>query len=132
MFFKGLLYARKVIEKNMIEQLPFIATENIIMQCVEQGGKDRQDLHEIIREYSILTAKNVKEKGEGTTQQLLDFIKADENFSAAHNNIDKILDCKNYIGRADQQVSEFIEEELETLLQKYSIKSTDSNMELKV
>ena len=130
--FQGFNVREKVIEKNMAEQLPFIATENIIMQCVEQGGKDRQDLHELIRKYSILTAKNVKEKGEGTTQQLLEFIKADENFSAAHNHIDSILDCKNYIGRADQQVSEFIKEELETLLNKYSIKSSDASIELKV
>lgn len=103
----GLIVWPKVIESHIKAELPFMATENIIMECVKAGG-DRQELHEHIRELSMKASQEVKEKG--NPNNLLDLIKGDSVFAAVHDKLDNVLDPKLYIGRCSQQVDEFINE----------------------
>ena len=91
-------------------ELPFMATEVILMDCVKAGG-DRQELHEKIRVHSMAAAKKVKE--EGKPNDLIDRIKEDKAFASIHNKLDLILKPENFIGRASQQVEEFIAQEIE-------------------
>jgi adenylosuccinate lyase len=95
----------KVIRKHIMEELPFMTTENIIMEAVKRGG-DRQELHEKIREYSMEAAREVKEKG--NRNNLLDMIVNDQEFGLSKDDIDKLMDPKLYIGRSKEQVEEFI------------------------
>ena len=99
----------KVIEKRIMEVLPFMATENIMMDAVKLGG-DRQELHERIRVHSMEAAKVVKV--EGGKNDLIDRIVNDPAFGLTINDINKILAPKNFIGRAPGQVKEYIEKEV--------------------
>ena len=90
-----------------------MATENILMECVKEGG-NRQELHERIRVLSMQAAQNVKENGEDNN--LLDLIKQDKLFAAVHAKLDEILDTKKFIGRAPSQVVEFIKNEVDPIL----------------
>ncbi len=99
----------KVIEKRIMEELPFMATENIMMDAVKLGG-DRQELHERIRVHSMEAAKVVKV--EGGKNDLIDRIVNDPAFGLTINDINKILAPKNFIGRAPGQVKEYIEKEV--------------------
>jgi len=110
---ENLVVYEKVIKKHIEAELPFMATENIIMDCVKAGG-DRQDLHERIRELSMLAGKNVKE--EGKENNLIDLIEKDEMFSAVHGKMGEILDAKKFVGRAPSQVEEFIKNEIDPIL----------------
>ena len=110
---ENLVVYEKVIEKRIKEELPFMATENIIMEGVKAGG-DRQDLHERIRELSMQAARTVKEKGE--SNDLMELITADPAFSAVKDQVMTALDPKKYIGRAPSQVNEFIREEVDNVL----------------
>lgn len=110
---ENLVVYDKVIAKHIAAELPFMATENIMMECVKAGG-DRQDLHERIRELSMQAGANVKV--EGKENNLIDLIKADDMFAAVHGKLDEILDAKKFIGRAPEQVVEFIENEIEPIL----------------
>lgn len=110
---ENLVVYEKVISKHIAAELPFMATENIMMECVKAGG-DRQFLHEKIRVLSMEAAKNVK--AEGKENNLIELIKLDSAFAAVHGKIDKILDAKNFIGRAPSQVVEFIEAEVTPIL----------------
>lgn len=101
----GLVVNEKVIKKRVLEELPFMASENILMACVKKGS-DRQDLHERIRMHSQSAARQVKE--EGRTNDLLERILADEAFSLSKEELDKILDVQKFIGRSPQQVEEFL------------------------
>ncbi len=103
----GIVVYKKVIEKHIAEELPFMSTEVILMQCVKSGG-DRQQLHEAIREHSMEAAKKVKL--EGKRNDLISRIKNDDRFAAIHSKIDSILSPKNFIGRAPEQVDELIKE----------------------
>ncbi|MDD4316230.1 MAG: adenylosuccinate lyase, partial [Clostridia bacterium] len=103
----GIVVYKKVIQKHIAEELPFMATEVVLMQCVKAGG-DRQLLHEAIREHSMEAAKKVKL--EGKRNDLISRIKADARFEAIHDKIDSILNPKNFIGRAPAQVEELIKE----------------------
>ena len=114
---ENLVVYEKVIEKHVKAELPFMATENIIMECVKAGG-DRQDLHERIRVLSMEAGKTVKV--EGKENNLIELIKQDEMFKAVWDHIDDVLDAKNYIGRAPLQTVEFIQTEIDPILQKHS------------
>jgi adenylosuccinate lyase len=107
----------KVIEKHIRAELPFMATENIMMECVKAGG-DRQELHERIRELSMKAGRRVKV--EGKDNNLIDLIKQDEMFKPVWDKLDDILDAKKFIGRAPSQTLEFIQEEIDPILEKYA------------
>ena len=113
----NLVVYEKVIAKHIRAELPFMATENIIMACVKAGG-DRQVLHERIRVLSMEAGKNVKV--EGGDNNLIDLIKQDELFKPVWSSLDEILDAKNFIGRAPSQVLEFISNEIEPILSKHA------------
>eukprot|EP01038_Epipyxis_sp_PR26KG_P008968 gene8968-12097_t len=102
-----------VIKSHIQLELPFMATEVILMQCVKAGG-DRQILHEAIREHSMEAGKRVKE--EGASNDLLSRIAADPLFSAVHDRLDQLLDPSLFIGRASEQVEEFIQECIDPIL----------------
>ena len=111
---ENLVVYEKVIEKHINAELPFMATENIMMECVKAGG-NRQELHEKIRVLSMQAGRNVKELGK--ENNLLELIKADKDFKAVHGKLDEILDAKKFIGRAPSQVVEFIENEVKPILE---------------
>ena len=106
----GLVVYKNVINSHIMAELPFMATEVILMDCVKAGG-DRQELHEKIRVHSMAAAKKVKE--EGKPNDLIDRIKEDKAFAPIHDKLDLILKPENFIGRASQQVEEFIAQEIE-------------------
>ncbi len=104
----------KVIEKHIMEELPFMATENIMMDAVKLGG-DRQELHEKIRTHSMEAAKVVKT--EGGKNDLIERIVNDPAFGLTINDINKILAPKNFIGRAPGQVKEYIEQQVKPVIE---------------
>ena len=101
----GLVVYPKVIEKHMMAELPFMATENIMMDAVKAGG-DRQELHERIRELSMEAGRNVKV--EGKDNNLLELIAADSTFNLTLEELQKTMDPKKYVGRAKEQTESFI------------------------
>lgn len=113
---ENLVVYEKVIAKHIAAELPFMATENIMMECVKAGG-DRQELHERIRVLSMQAAKNVKE--EGKDNNLIELIRQDEMFRPVWDSLDGILDAKNFIGRSSEQVEEFIREEIDPVLREH-------------
>ncbi len=102
-----------VINQRIMLELPFMATENILMECVKKGG-DRQTLHEAIRQHSMEAGYRIK--NEGAQNDLLDRIRKDDSFKAIHDSLDDILDPKKYIGCSSEQVTEFIAEEIQPIL----------------
>lgn len=111
---ENLVVYDKVIAKHIAAELPFMATENIMMECVKAGG-NRQELHERIRVLSMEAGRNVKERG--LENNLIDLIKADEMFAPVHDKLDEILDARKFIGRAPAQTEEFIANEIDPILQ---------------
>lgn len=109
----GLVVYPKVIEKHILAELPFMATENILMDAVKKGG-DRQELHERIRVHSMAAGRVVKE--EGKQNDLIERIVSDPAFNLTDDEIQKILKPENFIGRASYQVSEFIDEYVNPVL----------------
>lgn len=101
----GLVVYPKVIEKRLRSELPFMATENIMMDAVKAGG-DRQELHEKIRTLSMEAGRNVKEKG--LDNNLLELIAADPAFNMSLEDLQKTMDPAKYTGRAKEQVSAFL------------------------
>ena len=114
---ENLVVYEKVIEKHVRAELPFMATENIMMECVKAGG-NRQDLHERIRVLSMEAGKSVKV--EGKENNLIDLIMQDQTFAPVHDHIEEILDAKKFIGRAPSQTVEFIEAEIQPILEKHA------------
>ena len=114
---ENLVVYDKVIAKHIRAELPFMATENIIMACVKAGGS-RQELHERIRVLSMEAGKTVKV--EGGENNLIELIKRDELFKPVWEKLDEILNAKKFIGRAPMQVVEFIENEIAPILQKHA------------
>ena len=106
----------KVIRAHVDSELPFMATENIMMEAVKRGG-DRQELHERIRVHSMEAAKRVK--GEGLDNDLIKRIIADDSFKLTEEEILSIIDPKLFTGRAESQVVEFIDEYVNPYLEKY-------------
>lgn len=110
---ENLVVYEKVIDKHIRAELPFMATENIIMEGVKRGG-DRQALHEEIRQLSMKAGENVKVNG--GENNLIELIKQDKMFDSVKDCIDDVLDPKMYTGRAASQVEEFINEEIEPII----------------
>ncbi len=110
---EGLVVYEKVVEKRVLDELPFMATENIIMEGVKRG-KSRQKLHEAIRTLSMKAAENVKLNGK--ENGLLDLIKNDENFKDYYGEIESSLTPSAFIGRAPEQVELFLENEVKPVL----------------
>ena len=115
----GLVVYPKVIEQHLMNELPFMATENIMMDAVKAGG-DRQELHEKIRQHSMAAGRVVKE--EGKPNDLLERIAADPSFGMTMDQLKAIMKPENFVGRAPQQVEEFVEEVIQPIL--------DANKEL--
>lgn len=111
---EGLVVYPKVIEKHLMAELPFMATENIMMDAVKAGG-DRQELHERLRELSMEAGRNVKELG--LDNNLLELIVADPGFNLSPEELEAALDPSRYVGRAPRQVEEFLEEVILPLLE---------------
>lgn len=109
----GLVVYPKVIEKRLMENLPFMATENIMMEAVKRGG-NRQELHEKIREYSMQVTKEVKLEGKPNT--LIAKMAADPAFMMNEAELNSLLEPSKYIGRSKEQVEEFIEGYIAPLL----------------
>ena len=110
----GLVVYPKVIEKRLMSELPFMATENIMMDAVKAGG-DRQELHEKIRELSMEAGRNVKEKG--LDNNLLDLIAADPAFGLNEEELKKTMDPAKYVGRAPLQVENFLKKVVNPVLE---------------
>ena len=110
----GLVVYPKVIEKRLMAELPFMATENIMMDAVKAGG-DRQELHEEIRKLSMIAGKNVKE--EGLDNNLLELIAADDKFGMSLEDLKKSMDPIKYVGRSKEQVDEFLSEVINPILE---------------
>ena len=113
---KGMRVYTKMAEKHLNEELPFMATENILMYCVKNKGRDRQELHEAIREHSVAAAYNIKEYG--GDNDLLQRILSDSRFGLTKEELDNILDVRRFTGRAKEQTEEFIEEYIKPILEK--------------
>ena len=113
---RGLTVYPKVIERRVNEELPFLASESILMEAVKAGG-NRQKLHEKIRKYSMETTTLVKEKG--AENDFMERIKRDEDFAIIKDKFNDILNPKNFIGRAPKQVTEYITEVAKPLLRKF-------------
>lgn len=111
----GLVVYPKVIEKRLMSELPFMATENIMMDAVKAGG-DRQELHERIRELSMEAGRNVKEKG--LDNNLLDLIAADPAFNLNEEELKKTMDPARYVGRAPIQVTNYLNQVIRPLLER--------------
>ncbi|HQM32081.1 MAG TPA: adenylosuccinate lyase [Candidatus Hydrogenedentes bacterium] len=106
----------KVIERRLKSELPFMATENILMACVKRGG-DRQEVHEVIRRHAQAAAARVKL--EGADNDLLDRLAADPAIGMTRAEIDEALDVRQFVGRAPQQVDEFLREDVTPILDRH-------------
>ena len=109
----GLVVYPKVIHSRVMSELPFMATENILMDAVKAGG-DRQELHEKIRVHSMAAARVVKE--EGGKNDLIERIVADPSFGLSQEDVQKILKPENFTGRAANQVEELVRDYVDPLL----------------
>ena len=113
----GLVVYPKIIEKHLMAELPFMATENIMMTAVKKGG-DRQELHEKIRVHSMAAGRVVKEQG--GANDLLERIAADESFGMTLEELNAVMQPSNFVGRAPQQTQEFVDEQIKPILEKYN------------
>ena len=125
----GLVVHEKVIEKHVMEELPFMASENIMMDAVKKGG-DRQQLHERIRVLSQQAGANVKDRGEANN--LIDLIAADPLFGLNKEELTAHMCPARYIGRCQEQVDAFLQAEVNTVLERYSEALKTREAELKV
>ena len=114
----GLVVYPKVIESRLRKELPFMATENIMMDAIKYRGADRQVLHEKIRQHSMAASRVIKE--EGGENDLLERIAADEAFGVTLEELEKILQPEKYTGRAKEQTADFLEEEVKPVLERYN------------
>lgn len=125
----GLVVHEKVIEKHVMEELPFMASENIMMDAVKRGG-NRQELHEQIRLHSLEAGRNVKDRG--LTNNLIDLIAEDPMFGMSREELTAHMEPSRYIGRCPQQVSDFLNEDVAPVLAKYADALKREEAELKV
>ncbi len=112
----GLVVNTAVIDRDLRRELPFMATENIMMDCVKRGG-DRQELHEAIRTHSMEAARRVKQ-GDGVND-LLERIAGDATFGVTLEELQNVLEPRRYVGRAPEQTREFLASEVAPVLEKY-------------
>ncbi|MDD5597523.1 MAG: adenylosuccinate lyase [Victivallaceae bacterium] len=125
----GLQVWPNVIARRVAAELPFMATENIMMAAVKAGG-DRQELHEAIREHSMEAARRIKE--DGGDNDLLDRLKADGHFAQIADKIDDLVNPAEFIGRAPEQVTEFLENHIDPVLEKYAAELNSGTEEISV
>ena len=125
----GLVVHEKVIEKHILEELPFMASENIMMDAVKKGG-DRQELHERIRVHALEAGRNVKDLG--LNNNLIDLIAEDPLFDMSREELVAHMEPSRYIGRCPQQVEDFIAECITPVLEAHSQALTGVHTELKV
>ena len=109
----GLVVYPEMVRQRVMRELPFMATENIMMSAVKKGG-DRQELHEKIRQYSIEAGKQVKEKG--LENDLCERILADDSFKITKEELDEILKPESFTGRSEEQVLEYIEKHIKPIM----------------
>ncbi|WP_026895069.1 adenylosuccinate lyase [Clostridiisalibacter paucivorans] len=126
--FDGIVVYENVIKQHIENELPFMATENILMEAVKKGG-DRQELHEVIRQLSMEAGYQVKELGK--KNDLLDRIISSDKFQLSKDELENILEHKKYIGRSAKQVEEFIADYIKPILNKYK-EYVGIDIELKV
>ncbi len=107
----------KVIEKHLWEELPFMASENILMHCVQRGG-DRQALHEVIRRHAQAAGMRVKE--EGADNDLIARLASEPAIAMSRDEIEALLDVRQFVGRAPQQVEDFITAEMDPFLERHA------------
>jgi len=119
---RGLVVNPMVIRRNLEEHLPFLATETVMMLATQRGG-DRQDLHERIRRHSMDAARRMKE--EGARADLLERIAGDPAFGMSENELRDLVDPRDFVGRAPEQVDRFLEEWVDPILQRYSDPSSN-------
>ena len=112
----GLVVNTAVIDRDLRRELPFMATENIMMDCAKRGG-DRQELHEAIRTHSMEAARRVKQ-GDGVND-LLERIAGDATFGVTLEDLQSVLEPRRYVGRAPEQTREFLASEVAPVLEKY-------------
>jgi adenylosuccinate lyase len=120
---KGLVVNPRVIQRNLEEHLPFLATETVMMLATQRGG-DRQELHEGIRRHSVDAARRMKE--EGLAPDLLERIAADPIFGMTLEELENLIDPKDFVGRAPEQVDRFLELWVQPVLDRYSDMSQTS------
>ena len=125
----GLVVHEKVIRKHIMEELPFMASENIMMDAVKRGG-NRQELHERIRVHSLEAGRNVKDLG--LDNNLIDLIAADPLFGMTREELTAHLEPERYIGRCPEQVAEFLTGEIQPVLERYADALDGKAVELKV
>lgn len=125
----GLVVYPKVIRKHIMDELPFMATENILMEAVSRGG-DRQDLHEKIRVHSMAAGAEVKV--EGKPNDLLERIAGDATFGLSSETLSALLDPQLYIGRCPEQVTAFLQDDVKPILERYAVDMELSDPELTV
>jgi len=125
----GIVVHNKIIERHINEELPFMATENILMEAVKKGG-DRQILHEEIRELSQQAAYTVKE--EGLNNDLLERILSSGKFGLERSDLERILDLKKFTGRAPEQTEEFVNLEARPAIEKFNDWKSTGSAEVKV
>ena len=125
----GLVVHEKVIERHIMEELPFMASENIMMDAVKRGG-NRQELHEHIRVHSMEAGRNVKDRG--LANNLIDLIAEDPMFGMTREELTAHLEPERYIGRCPEQVTEFLATEIQPVLEQYADALTGGEVELKV
>ena len=121
----GLVVYDRVVRRRVMEKLPFMATENIMMEAVKRGG-NRQELHEALREHSHAAARKVKL--EGGQNDLIDRIVADKLFPLSREEIDAQMAPEKYVGRAPSQVTEFLRDEIAPLLAKYPDETIEAEL----
>ena len=121
----GMVVYPMIIRRRMMENMPFMATENILMALTERGG-DRQQLHERIRVHSMEAVKTMKQ--EGKPCDLLDRIAADPAFGMSREELEKVLNPQDYIGRCPQQVEDFLETCVRPILEGYMPESVEAEV----
>ena len=125
----GLVVHPKVIRRHVMEELPFMASENIMMDAVKRGG-DRQELHERIRVLSQEAGRNVKDLG--LSNNLIDLMAEDPAFGMSREELTAHLEPERYIGRCPEQVEEFLSQKIAPVLEKYAAALGGKETELKV
>ncbi len=125
----GLIVHEKVIEKHILEELPFMASENIMMDAVKRGG-DRQQLHERIRIHSLEAGRNVKELG--LTNNLIDLLADDPMFGMSREELSAHMEPSRYIGRCPEQVTDFLNDYIRPVLEAHPSALENKATELKV
>jgi adenylosuccinate lyase len=111
----GLMVWPNVIRARIMQELPYMASEVILMACVTAGG-DRQHLHEKIRLHAVAAATRVKD--EGAANDMLERVAADADFAAVHDQLDSLVDPNRFVGRAPDQVREYLSEHVDPVLAK--------------